>query len=333
MHPQFLEYLQCPKTGERFQLKAEARNLHGMVETGLLETGTGSRYPIVRGIPRFVAAEKYSASFGYEWNRWPRVQFEAENAGRPMAGWTTRMWEQITNVNEDAVRDRSVVEFGCGPGRFLDVVRRKGGKAVGIDLSQAVEAARRNFAYDPNVLVIQGDLLHPPFRQGVFDGGYSIGVLHHTPDPEAGLLQLGRTIKPGGWMACCVYQKASIYDYDSTARLRRVHARLKARFGYRPALAYSYFSAYALTPFFRIGKRIPLLRGVLDSLEKKWLVVMYLRDTRWRVLDTFDAITPSIASTHTAEEVEAWMTLSGCTNIRHTDWGSTSVCGTRNALA
>src|SRR5947207_555210 len=83
-----------------------------------------------------------------------------------------------------------------------------------------------------------------------------------------------------GWVGCCVYPKGSFYDYNSTARLRRVHATLQARFGYRPALAYSFFSAYALTPFFRIGKRISVLRRFLDFLEKNWLVVIYLRDAR-----------------------------------------------------
>src|SRR5947208_8448657 len=235
MHPQFLELVCCPKRGEPLALEALEYGACGMIRTGVLRTHSGNGYPIIRGIPRFVDTERYATSFGFEWTRWPKVQFESENVGRPMAGWTTRMWERITNANEDAVRARTVVEFGCGSGRFLDVVRRKGGKAVGIDLSLAVEAARTNFAADQNVLVVQGDLLRAPFREGVFDGGYSIGVLHHTPSPEAGLLQLGRTVKPSGWVACCVYPKGSFYDYNSTARLRRVHATLQARFGYRPA--------------------------------------------------------------------------------------------------
>src|SRR3954452_7101798 len=107
-----------------------------------------------------------------------------------MAGHTTRMWERITGITDDGVRGRMIVEFGCGPGRFLDVVRRRGGVAVGIDLSMAVEPARENFRDDPDVLIVQGDILNPPFKKGVFDFGYSIGVLHHTPDPAKGLESL-----------------------------------------------------------------------------------------------------------------------------------------------
>src|SRR5579863_6900891 len=33
-------------------------------------------YPIRNGIPRFVSSEAYSSSFGFEWKRWRRTQFD-----------------------------------------------------------------------------------------------------------------------------------------------------------------------------------------------------------------------------------------------------------------
>jgi SAM-dependent methyltransferase len=301
-----------------------------MIITGELVTPGGTRYPIVRGIPRFVSGESYTSSFGYEWNRWPRVQFDAENIGRPMSGHTTRMWEIITGVGDDKIKGKTIVEFGCGPGRFLDVVRRKGGRGVGIDLSQAVEVARRNFADDPDVLVVQGDIFSPPFREGVFDGGFTIGVLHHTPDPLGALKALALTVKPGGRVACCVYPKGGFYDYPSVARFRRVHNRLNPVLSYRAALAYAYFAAILLAPTVAKGKRLPLLRRLLEYVEQNWLVSLYLPDVHWRLLDTFDAITPSIATTHTGKEVREWMEESGCVHVRSTDWCETAVVGIRS---
>jgi len=35
--------------------------------------------------------------------------------------------------------------------------------------------------------VVQADLHRPPFALESFDFIYSIGVLHHLPDPEAGI--------------------------------------------------------------------------------------------------------------------------------------------------
>jgi len=327
MHPRFLNILTCPETGEPLQLESVETGINGLVTSGALVTASGRRYPIVRGIPRFVSAEQYVSSFSYEWSRWPRLQFESENVGRPMAGHTTRIWEIMTGATEHVVHDKTIVEFGCGSGRFLDVVRRKGGRAVGLDLSLAVESARRNFADDANVLIVQGDILHPPFREEAFDGGYTIGVLHHTPDPEAGLKRLARTVRPGGWVACCVYPKGEFYDYTSVARFRRWHARLKPIFGYRTALAYAYLSAYVLSPLMAVMRHMPGLSRFVRYLERNWLVILRLPDARWSVLDIFDAVTPAIASTHTGDEVRAWMTQANCVNTRTTAWCETSLVG------
>jgi SAM-dependent methyltransferase len=245
-----------------------------------------------------------------------------------MEGYTTRMWEKIAGVSDEQVREKTVVEFGCGPGRFLDIVRRKGGRAVGLDLSQAVEAARTNFADDPNVLIVQGDILHPPFCPGVFDGGYTIGVLHHTPEPARGMRALVRCVKPNGWAACCVYPKEGFYDLRSVTRFRRLHNNiLKPRLGYWPALAYSHFSARVLAPLFKASQRVPGLRGIANWLGSQWLPWLYIPDVRWRVLDIFDGITPAYASTHVEEEVHRWMEEAGCNNVRTTSWCTTSATG------
>ena len=335
MHPKFLNLLCCPETGEPLTLSAKVTLENGMVLSGSLNTESGKSYPILRGVPRFVRRQEYASSFGWEWGRWPRVQFESDNVGRPMEGHTTRMWERITSFGEtigDAdVRARTIVDFGCGPGRFLDVLRRKGGIAVGIDLSDAVDAARANFADDPDVLVIQGDLLRPPFREGVFDGGFSIGVLHHTPEPEQGAAALARSVRAGGWVSCCVYPRDHFYDYKSVERFRRIHHVLSPTWEYLPALLYSYFAAYALAPTFQFLKGWGLKRAI-ERVERNWLVAPWIRDAHWRVLDTFDAITPDIATTHTEAEVADWLYAAGCESVRRTRWCETSAVALRGPV-
>lgn len=328
MHPRFLDILCCPETREALALEAQVTLQNGTVWAGALRSPSGAQYPIVRGVPRFVAREQYTASFGWEWERWPRVQFESENAGRPMAGHTTRMWERITGAGIEDVSGRTIVDFGCGPGRFLDVVRRKGGTAVGIDLSAAVDAARTNFGDDPDVLIVQGDLLRPPFREGAFDGGFTVGVLHHTPQPEEGLKALARCVRPGGWVSCCVYPSGGFYDYTSVRRFRRLHHKLFGTFEYLPALMYSYVAAYLIAPVFQALKSFGL-RRVVDWVERNWVVSLWLRDAQWRVLDTFDAITPEIATTHTEAEVAEWMAAAGCEAVRRTAWCDTSAAAVR----
>jgi len=331
MHPEFVDILCCPDTQEQLKLEAGEVMDSGMVYSGELVSITGNRYPIIRGIPRFVSQEFYATSFGYEWKRWPRVQFESENIGRPMEGHTTRMWESITLAGESHVRNKKIVEFGCGPGRFLDVVRRKGGQAIGLDMSAAVEVARNNFLDDADVLIVQGDIFKPPFKLSIFDGGYTIGVLHHTPDPSKGLKAMLGTIKTGGWAACVVYPDEGFYSYLSVRRVRKMTNGLKPLMGYYPALYYSIISAYVISPLIAFGKRYKRLGRFFDQLTERWIVSLYwLPDVRWRLLDTFDAITPEIASTHSGEEVNRWMKEAGCIDIKTANWGKTSMVGVKS---
>jgi hypothetical protein len=80
------------------------------------------------------------------------------------------------------------------------------------------------------------------------------------------------------------------------------------------------------------AKALPLLRQLSSLVERNWLATLYIPDARWRVLDTFDAITPAIATTHTGAEVRDWLLRSGCGAIRTTAWGATSSVGIRESL-
>ncbi len=328
MHPRFLDILCCPKTGAALKLRIDEVFEDGSIKTGTLITGSGEHsYPILKGIPRFVDKEVYARSFGYEWRKWSRVQFEAENVGGPMAGHTQKMFDAITGFSEQFLKDKLVVEFGCGPGRFLDIVRRRGGIAVGIDMSMAVEPARENFRDDPDVLIVQGDILNPPFREATFDAGYSIGVLHHTPDPARGLEKLAGVIKEGGQIICSVYEKAGLYGYPSVGTYRSIHNATNALLGNRLALGYAYFSAHFIYHGLSLMRRIPKVRRLVPFLEKHVLVSVDLPDARWRLLDVFDAITPFHASTHTGEEVKSWFSKAKCHHLSPRPWGATSFLG------
>ena len=107
-------------------------------------------------------------------------------------------------------RGKRVLDAGCGIGRHAYYAATYGAsEVVALDLSGAVETARRNLESFDNVDVVQGDLLRPPFRTAAQGGGfdlvYSIGVLHHLPDPHAGFRKLVEYVRPGGTIAVWVY--------------------------------------------------------------------------------------------------------------------------------
>jgi SAM-dependent methyltransferase/uncharacterized protein YbaR (Trm112 family) len=323
VHKQFLDYLVDPETGADLTLEVGSRR-GDLVETGALVSDR-NRYPIVGGIPRFVPVEEnYSGSFGYQWNRgkWSRVQFESENVGKPMEGWTRRMWERIVGFDPQGIdaNGQVVADIGCGPGRFIDVARAKGAKVIGIDYSRAVEAARANFADDPDVCICQADALKSPIRTGAVDGAFSIGVLHHTPNPKQGVEQAFRILKAGGWFALSVYSAGRYYGQANVQFVRRVMKRLWPVFGPYPALAYTYMTVLPLRP---IDRKFPRMGARIGKL----LPHMPLPDVNWSLLDTFDSITPSYQSAHTNYEVFRWLKDTGFREIEPTDWGFTSAHG------
>ena len=97
------------------------------------------------------------------------------------------------------------MDAGCGNGRFAYYAGKYAREVWAIDLGPAVEVARKNTASLDNVHVVQADLHHSPFPLESFDFIYSIGVLHHLPDPEAAFQNLLRYLKPGGEIQIYLY--------------------------------------------------------------------------------------------------------------------------------
>jgi ubiquinone/menaquinone biosynthesis C-methylase UbiE/uncharacterized protein YbaR (Trm112 family) len=318
MHKKFLDYLADPETGSPLELVVvEARG--EQVVSGFLRSPT-AEYPIVRGVPRFAGFDQkcYTESFGYQWRRWPRLQFESENVGGPMEGHTKEMWEKITGARGE-LAGKVALDIGCGSGRFVDVARSKGARVIGIDYSAAVEAAAENFREDPEVCICQADALKLPLKAAAVDEAFSIGVLHHTPDPVKGVMEAARVIKPGGSLSLAVYYKYGYYNSYIVKIWRRFFSALQPKFGQTPALIYAYLVVYGFRPVAHFS----LIRKGLKAV----FPFMWLPDIRWSVLDTFDCVTPSYQSGHEPPEVAHWFKECGFSNIEPTGWGLTSFRG------
>lgn len=320
VHIDFLTYLADPITQE--PLRLERAEMDGdFIQSGILRSSQEA-YPIVGGVPRFAGyrSETYAESFGYQWRKWPRVQFESENVRRPMQGHTLGMWERITGIRS-GIAQQVVLDIGCGSGRFIEIARRKGARVIGIDYSRAVDAAARNFAGDPGVCICQADAFHLPLKPASVDGAFSIGVLHHTPDPSKGVQEAHRILRPKGWLAVAVYGKGGYYDFPPVQAWRGLFRLLWPVFGPYPPLMYSYLTVYGLRPL----AFVPLLGKAIRVL----LPFVKLPDIRWSLLDTFDSVTPSNQSAHFSYEVFQWFRETGFVQIEPSDWGFTSYHGNK----
>jgi len=319
MHISFIDYFVDPETKEALTLEVVDKE-GDFIETGTLKSST-NRYPIIREIPRFIPykEDNYSSSFGKQWHRWPKVQFESENKGKSMEGHTLNMWQRITGINlsKGNLKNSVITEIGCGPGRFIEVVASAGAKVIGIDLSSAVEIAEQNFKKNKNICICQGDALKLPFKGQSLDGSYSIGVLHHTPSPKKCIKEIYKSLKEGAWFAVSVYRKGGYYDWKNVQLYRKLFNVLDPLFKHYPPLIYTYCTVYLIRPLLRI---LPLL----GKCFKKLFPFIDLPDTNWSLLDTYDSITPSFQSGHESFEVFTWFKDNKFKHIEPTNWGSTS---------
>src|SRR5437667_8133816 len=159
-----------------------------------LVSTVGERVPVVRSIPRFVASEGYSAAFGLQWNAHALTQLDSSTH----AGLSRARLERCLGMPLEQLAGLRVLEAGCGAGRFTELMVQTGALVHAVDLSSAVEANRRNVGAAPHYVVAQADIRDLPFPARTFDVVFCLGVLQHTPSPEASIAALWRMVAPGG---------------------------------------------------------------------------------------------------------------------------------------
>lgn len=92
--------------------------------------------------------------------------------------------------------NESILDVGCGPGKFLLHLRRSGhrGRLVGLDQSRAMVdelvAMSRNDGFE--IEGMTGDAMYLPFEDGSFDWVVGRHMLYHVPDIRQALSEFAR---------------------------------------------------------------------------------------------------------------------------------------------
>lgn len=301
-----LETLRCPAC--RSELSAAG---------GLTCAGCGNSYPIIHDIPRLLLPNMRDAlegegkstghdetqaetalSFGYEWHRFPEM-YEV---------WEKQFLDYMQPHAADFFPGKKILDAGCGNGRFAYYAAKYGAEVWAIDLGPAVEVARRN-TKARNVRVVQADLHDPPFALESFDFIYSIGVLHHLPDPEAAFQNLLRFLKPGGVVQIYLYWKPEQRPIKA-AMLSGVSAarRLTTRLPHNAVYALAYpIAVFAFTFFvwpYRILKKLPAFNRMAEEIPLKQYANLPFRVC---VNDQLDRFSAPIENRYTRADVQSWL--------------------------
>mgnify|MGYP006284977421 CR=1 FL=1 len=316
MRRRALDLLVCPRDHHALELAAPAEPGAEIMEGTLRCVGCEARYPITGGVPRLLPdperipdpARATVERFGAQWDRFDAL---GEHYEAQLLGWIR------PNRPEDFA-GRVVLEGGCGKGRHSALVARWGAKdVIAVDLGDAVDVAFRNTQGLDNVHVVQADLFHLPLRPASVDVAFSIGVLHHTPDPEGCFRELRATVRPGGKVIAWVYGRENngwiVHGIDP------LRTRLTSRL---PSDAVYQLSKLPAALLVALGRGIyaPLGQGRLKALGDRLFYADYIRQLSsfpFSEVHTIvhDHLTPTIAHYIPGPEFRAWFERVGLEDV------------------
>lgn len=240
MNKELIQILCDPLTKEPLRLIDEQLDDAGQIVSGTLVSESGNRYPVKRGIPRFMPDAELAESvksFGDEWNYFNYTDFKAN--------WLAHAVKNTFGTPE-AFKDKLIVDAGGGSGAQTMWMLESGAKhVIMLDLSHTVDnVVQRNLARSgfSNFDVVQCSIDAPPLRTASVDGiVYCHNVIQHTPSVEKTAEALFSLVAEGGEFVFNCYP----LNDGSPLRWIRFHIvywpirQLLARAPFRVILAYA----------------------------------------------------------------------------------------------
>jgi len=176
-----------------------------------------------------------------------------------------------------------VLEVGCGTGRLLHLLNRRGAQFYGLDSSERMlrRCMEKVCASCGQVYVVQGDAEMLPFRDASFDVTYTINVIQWLPDPRPTIAEMYRVTRPGGIVIVDIANRDSLWRRTASVIRRRVppYHTFSLRDISELLRGYSYsvvrYLSYSPTLY-----RLPMLGRIIPILER-WLPLPLHLSSKW----------------------------------------------------
>jgi len=322
MERKLLDMLRCPACGAALR-PAGPVPADGTLSDGEVACARGHRYPIVRGIPRLLPLEagdtrgfaalqeQTRRSFGYQWTTFHSM-VEAFREG---------FLTYIHPLGPEFFPGKLGLDAGCGFGRHAYYAAEFGAEVVGVDFSAAIEAALQNTTGRKGIHLVQGDIYRLPFAAGSFDFAYSLGVLHHLPDPERGFRALVPLVKPGGALFVWVYSTARPLVNAALEMARAVTRRLPHRAQHALSLAAAGVDWGGFIGPYRLARRIPGVGAAAERATFPRIKLYAQYPFQVSVADWFDRLAAPRRHYYGPDDLAGWAARAGLTDVRITPTG------------
>ena len=253
------------------------------------------------------------ASFGEEWTKFGRFS-DAE---------IERIGGEYFDIVTPAILspDSTVLDLGCGSGRWSRYVAKRCAFVEAVDPSDAVLAAHALTCDLKNVRVTQASVDTLPFPDESFDFILCLGALHHIPDTAAALVSAVKKLRPGGWMLLYIYyaleNRGPIYRllFGAADLLRRMVSSLPG------PLKRACCDILAFTVYLPLVGLARAVRGALGRGAAEAVPLHYYSDKPWRVIrnDALDRFGTPLEQRFTQSEIADMMAASGLVELRFSE--------------
>ena len=311
------DILMCPKCNGKFDVQIASKENNDILE-GRLQCKCGSEYPIINSIPRILddvseeglkfkaLKKKTKKSFGYQWTSFSEMA----------CSFRDNFLNYIWPLDESFFKDKLGLDAGCGFGRHIYNAARFGAKMVGLDISEAINSTQKNTQSQENVFLVQSDIYNAPLSSEKFDFVYSIGVLHHLPDPEKGFKKLIPLVKPGGSVFIWVYSSKRRFTIFFLEILRKFTHRLPLRLiKYISFIAATIDYCLFIFPAKLLGK-VPAVNKVVDKVLFERVKVYRKYPFQVIYADWFDRLSPPLRFYYDKPDIERWFKDAGLEDVQ-----------------
>lgn len=272
----------------------------------------GSVFPYENGVLSLEGGKNYTDSFGFQWSRFKSTQIDE------VQGFTDSELRLFVTTGwiPGGLENNSVLEVGCGAGRFTSVLLNKTLAYVySMDYSESINVARdNNERFLHRLRLARASIYRIPFPDKSFDKVICLGVLQHTPSVEESLISLIRKVKPGGELVVDFYQ------------LKGWYTKMHCKYFLRPLT--TKIQPEILLKV--ISKSMPIILRIFDLLCRlklgiltRFLPIADIRSypkerepadrLQCAILDTFDAFSPKYDYPTSIERVVEIVTEQGLT--------------------
>jgi SAM-dependent methyltransferase len=139
-------------------------------------------------------------------------------AGRPRAWGVWRVPEDEVGALGE-VRDRDVLELGCGAAQWTGALADAGARAVGLDLS----ASQLRHGAQRTDRLVQASAVATPFRDASFDVVFCDHGAMSFCDPALTVPEAARLLRSGGRLVFCAATPLHFVCDDGRSVTRKLH--------------------------------------------------------------------------------------------------------------